>query len=86
MGDMFQHKIDEIFNDIPNVFGIVDDTLAIGYDNGGTDHDAMVHKVLQRCEEVNDDEHHKTLTDRQEKNDPIITTDHTKHKSPKQEE
>ena len=24
-GNMFQRKIDEIYNDIPNVFGIVDD-------------------------------------------------------------
>ena len=28
---MFQHKIDEIFSDIPNVFGIADDILVIGY-------------------------------------------------------
>ena len=50
---MFQCKIDEIFNDMPNVFGIVDDILVIGYDDGDTDHDAMVHKVLQRCREDN---------------------------------
>ena len=29
-GDMFQHKIDEIFNDMPNVFGIADDILVTG--------------------------------------------------------
>ena len=52
-GDMFQCKIDEIFSDMPNVFGITDDMLVIGYDDDGTDRDAMVHKVLQRCEEVN---------------------------------
>ena len=50
---MFQCKIDEIFSDVPNVFGIVDDILVIGYDNNGADHDAAVHRVLQRCEEVN---------------------------------
>ena len=50
---MFQHKIDEIFNDMSNVFGIVDDILVIGYDENWTDHDAVVHKVLQRCKEVN---------------------------------
>ena len=50
---MFQHKIDEIFNDILNVFGITDDILVIGYDENGADHDAAVHKVLLRCEEVN---------------------------------
>ena len=53
VGDMSQCKIDEIFNDVPNVFGIVDDILVIGCDNDGTYNDAMVCKVLQRCEEVN---------------------------------
>ena len=36
-----------------NVFGIMDDILVIGYDNNGTDHDAMVPKVLQRYKKVN---------------------------------
>ena len=49
---MFQCKIDKIFNDMPNIFGIADDILVIGYDNDGTDHDAMMCKVLQRCDEV----------------------------------
>ena len=31
-GDMFQRKIDEIFKDLPNVFGIADDILAVGYE------------------------------------------------------
>ena len=53
VGDMFQCKIDKIFSDMPNIFGIADDTLVIGYDENGADHDAAVHKVLQRCEEVN---------------------------------
>ena len=38
-GDMFQHKIDEIFKDLPNVFGITDDILVVGYDGDGKDHD-----------------------------------------------
>ena len=46
MGDMFQCKIDKIFSDMPNMFGIVDDILVIGYDKNGMDHDAAVHKVL----------------------------------------
>ena len=46
---MFQCKVDEIFSDMPNVFGIADDVLVIGYDNNGSDHDTVVHKVLQRC-------------------------------------
>ena len=50
---MFQHKINEIFSDIPNVFGIVYDILVIGYNENGADHDAVVHKVLWRYEEVN---------------------------------
>ena len=53
VGNMFQHKIDEIFNDMPNVFGIVDDILVIGYDKGGTDHDEAVYKVLRQCQDVN---------------------------------
>ena len=53
VGDMFQCKIDEIFNDMPNIFGIVDDILVIGYNEDGTDHDTTVHKVLRWCKEVN---------------------------------
>ena len=50
---MFQCKIDKIFSDMPNVFGIVDHILVTGYNENGADHDAAVHKVLQQCEEVN---------------------------------
>ena len=50
---MFQHKIDEIFNDMPNVFGIADDILVIGYDKYGTDHDEAVYKVLRQHQDVN---------------------------------
>ena len=53
VANMFQCKIDEIFNDMPNIFGIVDDILVIGYNNAGTYHDEMVCKVVQRCREVN---------------------------------
>ena len=52
VGDMFQHKKDETFSDMPNVFGIVDDILVIGYDEDGADRDVAVHKVLWHCEEV----------------------------------
>ena len=41
-GNMFQCKIDDIFNDMPNVFGIADDILVIGYDKDGADHDKAV--------------------------------------------
>ena len=47
VGDIFQHKIDEIFSDMPNVFGIMGVILVIGYNKDGADHDAAVHKVLQ---------------------------------------
>ena len=41
--NMFQCKIDEIFNDMPNIFGILDDILITGYDDDdGTDNVAMV--------------------------------------------
>ena len=50
---MFQHKIDKIFNNIPNVFGIADDILIIGYDKDGTDHDRAVYRVLRHCRDVN---------------------------------
>ena len=42
-----------IFNDMPNVFGIADVILVVGYDTDGKDHDEMVQRVLQRCKEVN---------------------------------
>ena len=38
-GDVFQRKIDEIFKDLPNVFGSADDILVVGYDVDGKDHE-----------------------------------------------
>ena len=51
--DMFQCKIDKIFNDMPNVFDIADNILVIGYDKDGADHDKAVYKVLKQCQDVN---------------------------------
>ena len=48
-GDMFQRKIDEIFQDMPNVFGTADDILVAGYEADGNGHDETVWRVLQRC-------------------------------------
>ena len=48
VGNMFQYKINKIFNDIPNVFGITDDILVIGYDEDGTDHDEAVYNMLRQ--------------------------------------
>ena len=31
-GNMFQRKIDELFQGLPNVFGIADDILIVGFD------------------------------------------------------
>ena len=50
---MFQCKTDKICNDMPNVFGIADDILVIGYDKDGTDHNEEVYKVLKQCQDVN---------------------------------
>ena len=36
---MYQRKIDEIFKDLPNVFGTAEDILVVGYDVDGKDHD-----------------------------------------------
>ena len=36
---MFQRKIDEIFQDVANVFGIADDPLVAVYEADGKDHD-----------------------------------------------
>ena len=52
-GDMFQRKIDEIFKDLPNVFGIAEDILVVGYDIDGKEHDDVLWRVLQICREVN---------------------------------
>ena len=37
-GGMFQQKIDEIFKDVPYVFGIADDILIVWYDADSRDH------------------------------------------------
>ena len=52
-GDIFQMKIDEIFKDMSNVFGIADDILVAGYEADSRDHDETVQRVLQRCRQVN---------------------------------
>ena len=51
-GNMFQWKIDEIFNDMPNVFRIADDILVIGYDKDSAAHDEAVVNVLRQCQDV----------------------------------
>ena len=50
---MFQRRMDEIFKELPNMFGIADDTLVVGYDDYDRDHDNTLRRVLQICREVN---------------------------------
>ena len=52
-GDVFQCKINTIFNDMPYVFGIADDILVIGYNKDRADHNEAVYSVLKQCWEVN---------------------------------
>ena len=53
VGDMFQCKINEIFNNMPNVFGIADNIFVIGYEKDGADHHEAVYSVLKWCQDVN---------------------------------
>ena len=50
---MFQKKIDRLFNDIPNVFGIADYILIAGFDANGKNHDKRLEQVLCRCRQAN---------------------------------
>ena len=52
-GDLFQRKIDKIFKDLPNVFGIAYDILVVGYEGDGKDQDQTLQKVLKTCKQVN---------------------------------
>ena len=38
---MFKKKLMK-FKDLPNVFGIADDILIVGYDSDGKDHNKMI--------------------------------------------
>ena len=49
---MFQIKIDEIFKDLPNIFGIADYILVVGYDGYGEDHDDTLQRVLHRFRQL----------------------------------
>ena len=46
---MFQRKINEVFKELPTVFGLADDTLFVWYDRNGTDHDETLRGVLKIC-------------------------------------
>ena len=51
--DMFQRKIDELFQGLPTMFGIVDDILIAGFDDMDTEHNAKLNKVLRICRQGN---------------------------------
>ena len=52
-GNMSQGKIDEIFKDLPNAFGIPDYILVVEYDGDAKDYDETLWQVLQICRNVN---------------------------------
>ena len=44
--DIFQKKIEEIFKGLPNVFGIADNILIVGYDAEGRDHNTTLREMM----------------------------------------
>ena len=48
--DVYQYKVDEIFEDIPQCIGIADDIMIFGYNNH--DHDATLYSILDRACDV----------------------------------
>ena len=51
-GDMFQRKIDKLFQGLSNVFGIADDILITGFDDIYRDHIVTLEKVLRICRQT----------------------------------
>ena len=47
--DMFQRKIDKIYQELWNVFYIADDTLVVGHDSSGQDSDKTLCRAPQIC-------------------------------------
>ena len=48
--DVYQYKVDEIFQDIPQCVGIPDDIVIFGY--GDNDHDETLYSILDRARDV----------------------------------
>ena len=48
--DIYQYKVDEIFQDIPQCVGIAADIMIFGYTD--KDHDATLYSVLDRAHDV----------------------------------
>ena len=50
MGDMLQQKIDKIFQELPNVFGIAYDILIIGFGENSREHEGTLRWVMEICQ------------------------------------
>ena len=50
---MLHRKIDEIFKELTNVFGIADDILALSYDTNEVVHNNELSRALQICRKEN---------------------------------
>ena len=46
---MFQHKIDEVFKEFPNIFAIGDDNLIVGYGANSRDYDRAIRREMKIC-------------------------------------
>ena len=52
-GDIFERKIDKIFNELHNVFGASVDILVVGYNKDNTDHGDTLERILKVCRKEN---------------------------------
>ena len=50
---MIQKKINKLFSNIPNDFGIAGDILTVGFDANSRKHGVRLEQVLQRCRQAN---------------------------------
>ena len=60
-GDVFQHKLDEIFGKLKNVMCIADDIMVVGYKDDHSDHDLALTKLLQTAKQNNEKLNFKKL-------------------------
>ena len=50
VGGMFQQKIDEIFPELPNLFGFEDDILIVPFNDDGREHNRTLRQVMEVCQ------------------------------------
>ena len=60
---MLKKKIDELFHRIPNVFGITDDILIVGFDELGRNHNETVDGGLKYTENQPENQHTSAISD-----------------------